>query len=99
MRTGADPSKGTRGMDDAARRALVRKKIDQIATESGRSAAELQDDDVIPASGCLDSTGIIELLGWYEDVFEIALASNEISLDNLGTIARMAAFAQLKSKG
>jgi hypothetical protein len=91
--------KSSRGLDDAARRRLIRERIHQIATESGGSAAELRDDEMIPASGCLDSTGIIELLGWYEDAFEFTLAPKEISLENLGTIARMAAFARLKSAG
>ena len=99
MITNADPSRGNRGMDDAARRKLIREKIARIAKDGGKNADGLRDDDMIPASGCLDSMGIIELLGWYEDAFEFNLTPKEISLENLGTIARMAAFAQLKSEG
>ena len=38
-----------------------------VATAQGVDASGLTDDEIIPATGLLDSMAILELLVWYEE--------------------------------
>lgn len=78
--------------------ATIKAKIVEIAAKTGDDASDLEPEDVIPATGYIDSTSLLELLAWYEQHFEIALAQEEITIDNLGTLAAMANFV-LRRKG
>jgi acyl carrier protein len=49
-------------------------------------ASEIGDDDIIPATGLLDSTAIIQLVVWYEQTYDLPLKQEEINIDNLGFI-------------
>lgn len=76
----------------------VKQKIIQIAAQLGEDASDLQVDDIIPATGLIDSAGLLELIAWYEDFYNIRLAQAEITIDNLGTLSTMAEFV-LRKKG
>ena len=76
----------------------VKQKIIQIAAQLGEDANDLQVDDIIPATGLIDSAGLLELIAWYEDFYNIRLAQAEITIDNLGTLSTMAEFV-LRKKG
>jgi len=78
--------------------AEIKAKVVEIAAQTGDDASDLGLDDIIPATGLIDSTGLLELIAWYEKNYEILLAQEEINIDNLGTLARMAEFV-LKKKG
>lgn len=78
--------------------AEIKAKIIEIAAQTGDDASELALDDIIPATGLIDSTGLLELIAWYEKNYEIPLAQEEINIDNLGTLTRMAEFV-LRKKG
>lgn len=78
--------------------AEIKAKIVEIAAQTGDDASELALDDIIPATGLIDSTGLLELIAWYEKRYEIPLAQEEINIDNLGTLTRMAEFV-LRKKG
>ena len=78
--------------------AEIKAKVVEIAAQTGDDASELSLDDIIPATGLIDSTGLLELIAWYEKIYEIPLAQEEINIDNLGTLARMAEFV-LRKKG
>jgi D-alanine--poly(phosphoribitol) ligase subunit 2 len=78
--------------------AAIKARIVEIAAETGDDASELGVDEVIPATGLIDSTGLLELIAWYEKTYQIPLAQEEINIDNLGTLARMADFV-LRKKG
>lgn len=78
--------------------AAIKAKIIEIAAQMGDDASDLAADDIIPATGFIDSTGLLDLLAWYEQTYEIPLAQEEITIDNLGTLARMADFV-LRRKG
>lgn len=78
--------------------AEIKTKIIEIAAQTGDDASELALDDIIPATGLIDSTGLLELIAWYEKNYEIPLAQEEINIDNLGTLTRMAEFV-LRKKG
>ncbi len=76
----------------------IKARIVEIAAALGDDASGLGRDEIIPASGLIDSAGLIELLAWFEDRYELTLSQDEITIDNLGSIALMAAFA-LRRKG
>jgi len=76
--------------------AEIKAKVVEIAAQTGDDASELELDDIIPATGLIDSTGLLELIAWYEKNYEIALAQEEINIDNLGTLTRMAEFVLRK---
>jgi len=78
--------------------AEIKAKIVEIAAQTGDDASELALDDIIPATGLIDSTGLLELIAWYEMTYEIPLAQEEINIDNLGSLTRMAEFV-LRKKG
>ena len=78
--------------------ATIKAKIVEIAAKTGDDASDLGPDEVIPATGYIDSTSLLDLLAWYEKHFEIALAQEEITIDNLGTLSAMANFV-LRRKG
>jgi acyl carrier protein len=75
----------------------IRTKLGEIAAALGNEVGELGDDDLILASGAIDSAGIMELINWFEDEIGVRIASSEFTIDNLGTLNQMAAFAQKKT--
>lgn len=76
----------------------IKSKIVEIVDRLDEDARGLLMDEVIPASGLIDSVGLLELLAWYEDFYRIPLPQEEITIDNLGTIAAMATYV-LRRKG
>ena len=78
--------------------AEIKAKVIDIAAQTGDDASELGLDEIIPATGLIDSTGLLELIAWYEKTYQIPLIQEEINIDNLGTLARMAEFV-LRKKG
>ena len=85
-------------LDKPAIELAIKNKIVEIADRMGDDASELQSEDIIPATGLIDSAGLLELIAWYEDHFQIRLAQDEITIDNLGTLSSMANFV-LRRKG
>lgn len=85
-------------LDKPAIELTIKNKIIEIADRMGDDASELQSEDIIPATGLIDSAGLLELIAWYEDHYQIRLAQDEITIDNLGTLSSMANFV-LRRKG
>lgn len=77
--------------------AEIKQKIVDIAETLGSDASDLEPDDIIPATGYIDSAGLLDLIAWYEKHYAIQLAQDEITIDNLGSLAAMADFV-LKRK-
>ena len=50
-------------------KATIRSKIVELAGRLGNDAEELQDDDIIPATGLLDSAAILEMVVWYDEFY------------------------------
>jgi acyl carrier protein len=70
----------------------IRARVIELAKALGIDAADITDTDIIPATGYLDSTAILELVVWLEQTYDLALAQEEINIDNLGSIDVMADF-------
>ena len=76
-------------LDRDAVKAAIHNKVIELAKNLGYEVAELGDDDIIPATGYLDSAGILELVVWYENAYDLALSQDEINIDNLGSVNAM----------
>ena len=79
-------------LEREAVKAAIRAKVIELARALKADATSLTDADVIPASGFLDSTAILELVVWYELHFDMPLKQEEINIDNLGSIDAMTDF-------
>ena len=84
-------------MDKREIKNKIRGKLIELAGEIGNDASQIQDDDIIPATGLVDSAGILGLVVWYEKAFDMSLKQEEINIDNLGSIESMADYV-LKRK-
>jgi len=79
-------------LDREAVKAAIRSQVIELAKALGMDASEISDDDVIPATGLLDSTAVLQLVVWYEQAYDLPLKQEEINIDNLGSINSMAEF-------
>jgi len=79
-------------LDREAVKAAIRSQVIELAKALGMDASEIGDDDVIPATGLLDSTAVIQLVVWYEQTYDLPLKQEEINIDNLGSINSMTEF-------
>ncbi|OGC94869.1 MAG: hypothetical protein A2W25_14190 [candidate division Zixibacteria bacterium RBG_16_53_22] len=61
-----------------------------------RSNHELLDSDSLFDKGVIDSTGVLELVGFIEENFKIAVADEELTPDNLDTINNLVEYIQRK---
>ena len=79
-------------LDRETVKAAIRARVIELARGLGMDASEIADDDVIPATGLLDSTAVLELVVWYEKTYDLPLKQEEINIDNLGSIDAMTGF-------
>ena len=79
-------------LDREAIKAAIRAKVIALAKASNIDASGLVDADILPATGYLDSTAILELIVWYEQTYDFSLKQDEINIDNLGSINAMTDF-------
>jgi D-alanine--poly(phosphoribitol) ligase subunit 2 len=86
-------------MDRSEIKNKIHDKIVELAREIGGDASQLDDADIIPATGLLDSAGILGLIVWYEETFGMKLKQEEINIDNLGSIDAMADFMLASKQG
>ncbi|MBI3154357.1 MAG: acyl carrier protein [Burkholderiales bacterium] len=80
-------------------KAAIRDKVVALARTLGMDASGIADDDIIPATGLLDSSAVLELVVWFEQAYALPLAQEEINIDNLGSIDAMAAFLLARKGG
>lgn len=64
----------------------------------GRAPEELTDDASLLDKGIIDSTGVLELVGFIEQTFEITVEDNELVPDNLDSVQRLTAYVTRKIK-
>jgi acyl carrier protein len=58
--------------------------------------AGLEDGTSFLESGIIDSTGILELVTFLEETFEITVTDDEMIPENLGSVAGIVGYLQLK---
>lgn len=59
----------------------------------------LSNDDSFLEQGIIDSTGMLELIAFIGDGFQITIEDDELIPDNLDSVNRVAAFIQRKKGG
>lgn len=72
--------------------AAIKRKVMEIADMLGADASDLQADEVIPATGLIDSAGLLDLIAWFEQAYDFRIPADELTIDNLGTLSSMAAY-------
>ena len=78
--------------------AAIKAKIMVLAKDLDSDASELQPEDIIPATGLIDSAGLLDLIAWFEATYGFQIATQDFTIDNLGSMDAMAEFLR-KSKG
>ncbi|MET9480027.1 MULTISPECIES: acyl carrier protein [unclassified Streptomyces] len=56
------------------------------------SAEELADDHDLLSDGVIDSLGVLKLIAWVEDRFEVAIGDEDLDPDNFRSVAAIDAF-------
>ena len=56
----------------------------------------LEDDTSFLGSGIIDSTGILELIGFLEDSYDITIRDEELIPENLDSVANVARYVKRK---
>jgi D-alanine--poly(phosphoribitol) ligase subunit 2 len=79
-------------LEQEAIEAAIKAEIVVIAETLGADASDLQADEVIPATGLIDSAGLLDLLAWFENHYAFRIPAEELTIDNLGTLAAMATY-------
>ena len=77
----------------------IRARVGKLAAALGRNASAIADDDTLLEKGYLDSASVLELLVGLETELDIELDQDELSLDNFGSIDRMAEFLSNRKAG
>jgi D-alanine--poly(phosphoribitol) ligase subunit 2 len=67
----------------------IHAKVVEIAKQLGNDARKLRFDEEIPASGLLDSAGLMELMMWFEAEFGLTVDQEDLTIENFGTIDAM----------
>jgi len=58
--------------------------------------SELASDQSLFDSGVIDSTGVLELVGFIEDEFEVQVDDTELVPDNFDSVTRITAYIKTK---
>lgn len=61
--------------------------------------ASIDDDTLLVTNGIVDSTGMLEVITFLEEEFEIRIADQEMTPENLESVARIARFVARKQVG
>lgn len=57
---------------------------------------KFSDDESLLDAGIIDSTGVMELVSFLEERFQMTVADEELVADNLDSVNRVAAFVERK---
>ena len=79
-------------LDRDAIKAAIRAKVAELAKSLDMDASGVGDDDILPATGLLDSNAILQLVVWFEAAYQFQIKQDELNIDNLGSISAMADF-------
>lgn len=64
----------------------------------GEGGDSFGDDDSLLERGILDSTGVLELVAYLNERFEIKAADDELVPENFDSVNRLSAFVQRKQR-
>ncbi len=64
----------------------------------GRDPEELKDNNSLLEMNIIDSTGVLEMVGFLEETYEITIEDDELIPDNLDSLVKMEAFINRKKQ-
>ena len=70
----------------------LRVLLTDVAGKLGHDTADVADDDIIPDTGVLDSAGLLEFVVLIDEKYKLALEPEEMTIENLGSLAAIADF-------
>ena len=76
----------------------IHRKITELARGLGKDARGLKSDDILLETGLLDSAALLELIFWTEAEFAVPIEPEELTVDNFGSMRRMAAYLTQKKE-
>ncbi len=65
----------------------------------GRDPDQLSDSDSLLDKGIIDSTGVLELVGFLEETYNFQIEDEELIPENLDSITNLIAFVERKGSG
>ncbi len=80
----------------------IRDKIRNFITDNfmmGMNPESLTDGDSLLDKGIVDSTGVLELIGFLEESFEIQIDDEELIPENLDSVVNLVDFVNRKKAG
>lgn len=79
----------------------VQQRVRQFVLENFyvSDPSEVADDTLLVTTGFIDSTGMLELITFLEQAFQIRISDDETTAENLESIERVAAFVERKLRG
>lgn len=80
----------------STRQAIRRYVLENFLFTDDESA--LRDDDSFLAGGIIDSTGVLEIMLFVEDTFDVKVEDDEMLPENLDSINNLVAFVQRKQR-
>ncbi len=93
-----ESTKATMNLASEAIIAAIKAEIVRIADGLDCDASDLQSDEIIPASGLIDSAGLLELIAWFEATYAFSIPPADLTIDNLGSMEAMAGYLR-RAKG
>jgi acyl carrier protein len=84
--------------DTETTRALVRQYIVDNFLYM-RPGFEFTDDDALMGRGIVDSLGVMELIGFVEEAFGVAIAADDVTEEHFGSVNAMVRFVASKQTG
>jgi acyl carrier protein len=70
----------------------LRVLLREVAGRLGQDSSRVAEDDIIPDTGVLDSAGLLEFVVLIDEKYALALEPEEMTIDNLGSLAAIADF-------
>jgi D-alanine--poly(phosphoribitol) ligase subunit 2 len=86
-------------MNHAGAQQAIQAKVVEIARGLGNDARKLGFDEEIPASGLLDSAGLMELIVWFETEYDLSIPQEALMIANFGTVNAMASYLDSARSG
>ena len=80
----------------------IRKQVREYLIENflfGDGGAEIGDEDSFLESGLIDSTGILELIQFIEETFDMVVDDEDMIPENLDSIQRVSKYVGSKRRG
>lgn len=76
----------------------IKLKVIEIARTLDCDASDIGMDEILPATGVIDSAGLMELIAWFEGAFDLRIPTEDFTIDNLGSMTLMSDYL-LRRKG